>query len=252
MVGDKAVWRKCWLESRTRFFVVAVVIICVLVWQILDSQHRMGRFDRRPPLTFSQYVAFVFAGGFQTIWVGSVLFLGLGGIVREAALGTAALTLTLPFRRRDWMGVRATLGLLQAGALAFIPVAVIPICSLVVHRSYPPWEALKFSGLLFAGGYLFFFLGFFWSALLGSELSGLAAAGVSLLLVFAAQDYLYRWFPSFNFPNFNMSAFLSGGDLVNRTTGFLEAWPWAALVKCFACAVFLFWASVEIVDRRDF
>jgi hypothetical protein len=150
------------------------------------------------------------------------------------------------------MRARATLGLLQAGALAVIPVVVIPVCSLVVHRSYPPWEALKFSGLLFAGGCVFFFLGFFWSALLGSEFSGLAAAGVCLLLVFTAQDYLYRWFPAFNFPYFNMSAFLSGGDLVNRATGFLDAWPWAALVKCSACTVLLFWASVEIVDRRDF
>lgn len=252
MMGSKAVWRKCWLESRSRFLLTALLIICMLAWQILDSQHGMSRFDRKPPITFTEYVAYIFGGDFQIVWVASVLLLGLGGIVREAALGTAALTLTLPFRRRDWMGIRAALGLTQAAALALIPVAVIPICSLAIDRSYPVWEALKFSGLLFAAGNVFFFLGFFWSVVLSGEFSAIFAEGASLLLVYSAQDYLYRWIPSFNFPNFNVRAFLAGGNLVNRSTGFLDGWPWAGILECAVCAVFLFWGSKEIARRRDF
>jgi hypothetical protein len=78
-----------------------IVISFAVGWEILDAQHGMARFDRKPPITFTQYFAYVFGARLQALWVASVLLLGLGGLVREAALGTAQFTLTLPFRRRD-------------------------------------------------------------------------------------------------------------------------------------------------------
>jgi len=121
MIWLKTLWHKSWLESRSRFLGAAVVMGLVIGWDILDSKHGMSRFDMVPPITFTQYVAYLFRGHLQWLWVASVLLLGMGGLVREDARGTAQFTLTLPFRRRQWMQVRAALGLMQAAFLALIP-----------------------------------------------------------------------------------------------------------------------------------
>jgi hypothetical protein len=252
MIRSKTLWHKSWLESRARFIGAAAVMLLVVGWDILDSKHGMSRFDRIPPITFTEYVAFLFRGHLQSVWVASALLLGLGGLVREDRLGTAQFTLTLPFRRRQWMQVRAGLGLIQAAVLALIPVLIIPLASRIVGHSYSGWDALKFSGLLYAAGIVFFFGGIFWSSLLGSEFSAISLAGVSALLVFTAQDYLYRWIPSFRFPYFNMSAFLGGYDFLNSATGLLDGWPWPGIAKSVCTAGVLFWGSTAIVERRDF
>jgi hypothetical protein len=57
MIGHKALWHKSWLESRTRFICAAAVMLLVVSWDILDSEHGMSRFDKIPPITFQQYVA---------------------------------------------------------------------------------------------------------------------------------------------------------------------------------------------------
>jgi hypothetical protein len=252
MSRSKTLWHKSWLESRARFLGAAALMLLVIGWDILDSKHGMSRFDRTPPITFTEYVAYLFRGHVQWVWVASVLLLGLGGLVREDRLGTAQFTLTLPFRRRQWMQVRAALGLLQAAVLALIPVFVIPLASRVLGYSYSGWEALKFSGLLYAAGAVFFFGGIFWSSLLGGEFSAVAISGFSVLLAFTAQDYLYRWIPSFRFPYFNMSAFLGGYDFLNSATGLLDGWPWPGIAKSICAAGVLFAISTAIVERRDF
>jgi len=252
MIWYKTLWRKNWLESRTRFIGSVAVMLLVVAWDILDSKHGMSRFDRIPPITFAQYVAHLFGGHFQWLWVTSVLFLGLGGLVREDALGTAQFTLTLPFRRRQWILIRSALGLIQAAVLALIPVLVIPVAASIVGYSYSAWEALKFSGLLFMAGVVFFFGSIFWSSLLSGEFSAIAISGISSLAAFTAQDYFYRWIPSFRFPYFNLSAFLGGYDLLNHATGFLEGWPWLGVVKSICAAAVLFWCSIVIVEHRDF
>ncbi|MGH9692753.1 MAG: hypothetical protein ACRD5Z_01325, partial [Bryobacteraceae bacterium] len=144
------------------------------------------------------------------------------------------------------------LGLFEAAILALIPVLVIPLASGMIGYSYSAWDALKFSGLLFSAGIVFFFGGIFWSSLFGGEFSAIAASGVSAILAFTAQDYFYRWFPSFRFPYFNMSAFLGGYDLVNRVSGLLDGWPWPGIVKSVCVAGVLFWSATAIVERHDF
>jgi hypothetical protein len=252
MILRKALWHKSWLESRTRFIGAAAVMLLVVSWDILDSKHGMSRFDRIPPITFTQYVAYLFGSHLQWVWVASVLLLGLGGLIREDRLGTAQFTLTLPFRRRQWVEVRAALGLLQAALLALIPVFVIPLAAHFVGHSYSVWEAFKFSGLLFSAGTVFFSCGIFWSSFLGGEFAAIAVSGISVLFAFTAQDYFYRWIPAFRLPYFNMSAFLDGYVLLDRTTGLLDGWPWFGIVKSLCAATMLFWAAAAIIERRDF
>lgn len=241
------IWYKTWLESRLRFFVTALVLVFVVSWAILNCDHAMARFDRKPPITFTQYVWHVYAGGFQAVWVASVLFLGLGGLVRERALGTAQYTLSMPVSRMQWMAVRATVGIVESAVLAAIPVVVIPLMASLVGRSYPVWEALKYSALLFAMGVVFFCAGLLYSSILPGELAAAAVGLVSLYFAFTAYDYLYRWFPYFS-----MSGLLSGADFVDRSSGFLDGWPWLATLICLAVAASFYIGATHATKHLDF
>ena len=241
------IWRKTWQESRIRFLASAAAIGLVVGWAILNAGHGMSRYDTRPPITYTRYVSFLFAGQFQVVWALSALFLGLGGLMRERALGTAQYTLSLPVSRRRWMAARAAVAAAEAAGLALVPVIVIPIASRFTGRSYPPWEAARFSVLLLAAGLVFLGVGLFCSSLLPSDYGAAALGVLCLYFTFTAQDYLYRWFPTFR-----MSDLLGGGEYVNRATGFLEGCPWQGTLASLGVAAALFWAATLLTEHRDF
>jgi ABC-2 type transport system permease protein len=241
------IWFKTWSESRQRLLLTSAAIILVVAWAILNADEAMRRFDRKPPITFTQYVWYVYASRLQLVWTISAFFLGLGGLLRERALGTAHYTLSLPVTRRQWMNVRTVIGVCQATVLAVIPAILIPIGARVIGRSYPPLEALKFSILLATAGLVFFCLGLFYSALLEGEFTSIVVGLLTIYLIFTAQDYLYRWLPYFS-----VQGLLSGADVVDRTTGFLSTFPWTGMLKSFAAAVLLYSAAREITVYRDF
>lgn len=59
-------------------------------------------------------------------WILSAFLLGLGGMRREGATGTALFTLALPVKRMSLVQVRAALLLGESVGLALIPVILIP------------------------------------------------------------------------------------------------------------------------------
>jgi len=67
------------------------------------------------------------------MWILAVILLGMGGIVREKAIGTASLTLSLPVSRARILGVRVGMGVLQAIALGGVPWATIFLISSVAR-----------------------------------------------------------------------------------------------------------------------
>src|SRR5690242_4633801 len=119
------IWRKTWLESRGRFFLTTIVLALTVFWWILDAERQMARYDIKPPMTFTRYVSIVYGGPIQLFWVASCIVLGLGGLLRERAHGTAQLSLTLPISRQRWMAVRAAVAASEAAVLALVPVIVI-------------------------------------------------------------------------------------------------------------------------------
>lgn len=241
------IWAKTWTESRQRLLLASAAVILVAGWAILNADEAMRRFDRKPPIAFTQYVWHVYAGRLQLVWTASAFFLGLGGLLRERALGTAHYTLSLPVTRREWVDARAAIGVAQAAALAMIPAAVIPVAAWGTGRSYPPVEALKLSMLLAGAGLVFFCLGLFYSSLLGGEFAAMIAGLMTIYLAFTAQDYLFRCLPYFS-----MSALLSGADVVDRATGFLAAFPWTGIAKSLGAAVLLYIGAREVTAYRDF
>ena len=241
------IWRKTWLESRGRFLIMVVLLALTVIWSILNAERQMARYDSKPPMTFTRYVSIVYGSNIQLFWVASCILLGTGGLLREHAHGTAQFTLALPVSRQRWMAVRAAVTALEAAGLALVPVIVIPIAATLIGRSYPPWQALSFSALLFSAGIVFLSLSIFYSSLLPSDFAGLGVGAMSLYVVFNSQIYFYSWFP-----RFNMGRFLSGFAFVDMRTGFLTAWPWSGILVSLGIAGALLAAAIEVMRRRDF
>src|SRR5437867_363749 len=171
---------------------MGVALALTALAAILDAERQMARYDSMPPMTFTRYVSIVYGGQIQLVWVASCILLGLGGLLREHVLGTAQFTLVLPVSRPRWMAVRPVVGVAEAAGLALAPVMVVPIAAAMIGRSYPPWQALNFSALLFSAGIAFLFLSIFYSSLFPSDFAAVGLGGMSLYLVFNAQTYL--WF----------------------------------------------------------
>lgn len=241
------IWRKAWLENRGRFLGAAAIMIFAVAWAVLDCENAMAHYDRTPPITFEQYVAILYAGKLQPIWVACSLLLGAGGLVREGALGTAPFTLSLPVRRRVWTRSRALMGLGEAAALALIPAVLIPSLGLLVRHSYPLWEAFKFSALLWTAGSVFFCVTLFFSTVFAGEFAAIGLSALVAFLAYTSPDYLYRWLPYFR-----LADLLGGSEFVNRATGFLESWPWQGVLASVAIAAALCWGAAEAIERRDF
>jgi hypothetical protein len=119
------------------------------------------------------------------------------------------------------MAVRAAIAAAEAAVLALVPVVVIAIAATMIGRAYPPWQALKFSALLFFAGLVFLSPSIFYSSLLPGDFAAVSVGAMSLYVVFTSQSYFYSWFP-----RFNMSRFLSGFEFLDLRPGFLTAWPW--------------------------
>ena len=241
------IWRKTWLESRGRFFLTALVLALTVVWWILDADRQMARYDSKPPITFARYVSIVYGGHIQLFWVASCIILGLGGLVRERAQGTAQFTLVLPISRQRWMVMRAAVTATEAAILALVPVIVIPIAATLIGRSYPAWEALKFSALLFLSGIVFLSLSLLYSSVLPNDVSAVGAGAMSVYLAFNSQNYFYYWFP-----RLNISRFMSGFEFLDLRTGFLTGWPWSGIFASLSIASVLIWAATQFIRRQDF
>ena len=241
------IWGKTWLESRGRFLLTTIMLALTVVWWILDADRQMARYDIKPAMTFTRYVSIVYGGQVQLFWVASCIILGLGGLVREHAQGTAQFTLVLPISRQRWMAMRAAVAAAEAAVLALVPVIAIPIAATLIGRSYPPWEALKFSALLFFSGIVFLSLSLLYSSVLPGDVAAVGAGAVSVYLAFNSQNFFYYWFPSFN-----VSRFMSGFEFLDLRTGFLTGWPWFGIIASLSFASVLFWVAMQMIRRQDF
>lgn len=92
-------WHKAWLESRGRFLfgIAATGASCAYGW-----------YAARFGVARTTFIVFCF------------LF-GMGGLLREHAIGTAPFTLALPVSRWRLVATRAAVGWLELAALAVVP-----------------------------------------------------------------------------------------------------------------------------------
>lgn len=167
---------KGWLESRTRFLLSAVTIAGLsALFVFMNRDARAAVTDR--DVTYVQYLwSAIYKGYLRDIFVVVVLLLGMGGLGRERAYGTAGFTLTLPVSRWRHIATRAAIGLVESTVIALLPAALLPLLSPVVNESYSWSLALHFAVLWAFGGAFIFTIGFLASVLFIGEYSAPIAA----------------------------------------------------------------------------
>jgi ABC-2 type transport system permease protein len=245
-------WHKAWLESRVRFLVSAVVLSAYCV-----SFVQRARFDF-PPLTEPtlRYSVFVWRGiynGADTLmFVIVAVMLGLGGLQRERAAGTASYTLALPVSRLRLLATRVAVGWIEIAALASIPVLVVPwMSSHLAGRVYPVSQTLEFALLFAFTGTVWVASGCLWSAVFSGEHTGTVACVLTPVLYAAAiNGTRLRQFPGVNILNVMNG---TGMPYLDRVTALLIGpLPWTNLVAVACVAAALFGVAAFVTARRDF
>ena len=167
----RALCRKAWLETRTRFLVAAIVTVAVCAFFTLahtwieNGWHRdlIEHPEYNNPAWFLRAMRdypffiyhFVYADFFQKIWVFLAVLLGFGGLSREAAHGTAGFTLSMPISRVRLFAIRALVAVTELFTLAAIALVAIVIGSWLMRLPYPIDHGVLHLATLFGGGLVF-------------------------------------------------------------------------------------------------
>lgn len=242
--------RKAWLESRGRFVSAAIVLAILGVSTVLRASATISGWEsihRGEQMSYPLYIWLSLSHGFlQFLWVVAAVILGLGGLIREEALGSSGFSLALPVSRRKHVLTRAGVGAAEAVALGFIPGLIVVVLSPLIGRSYPLSQALLFAALLVLAGLVFYALGFFLSHLLHGEYAAPAVA-MAAIAVF----YVLTKLPRFDFLNV-FDAMDGKKVLVGRTFYLGGEFPIAVTLACLAAALGMVALSVLRVKSKDF
>jgi ABC-2 type transport system permease protein len=180
-------WYKAWVESRTRFLLIAVclTLFCAAV-VLFHGQTESVLTDALRGLrsrTFSEHIyELVYSGTAKGMFAILVIFLGQGGLGRERTHGTAIFTLALPSTRLQIVITQMAVGLLELAILSLLPALLIPPLSPLVHQYYPFTQALHFSVLWFCCGSVIFAASFFLSVVLAGEYTAPVACFLIMML----------------------------------------------------------------------
>lgn len=167
-------WLKAWRESRARFLAIAMTLFALCAFAVLlepyiRQQHILAAL-RTPEGEYIEYIYnLIYAGTAKGIFALLVIFLGLGGLLRERSHRTAGFTLALPVNRVEVVGAQIAVGIIQLAALSLIPAVLLPALSALTHKSLAPSFAFHFCVLWFFGGLVIFSASFFLSVIAPGE-----------------------------------------------------------------------------------
>jgi ABC-2 type transport system permease protein len=234
-------WYKAWLETRARF--LASLATLTLFSGIFV--HHAQALIRPEGNTDFYRLLFVNQQFLVIMWVLSVVLLGMGGIVREKAVGTSSLTLALPVSRVHLVGVRVGMGALQATALGVVPWVVVFLVSSFAKRPILINQVWSYVLLLVGGGLVYFAMAILVSSLVAGEYTAPALAfGVVLLGAIVFDSWLQQ---------FNVWRLVTGDFSIDRSTYLLSGHlPWAGIVASLSVAVLMLAASIIVVQKREF
>jgi ABC-type transport system involved in multi-copper enzyme maturation permease subunit len=242
--------RKSWLESRRRFLSAAIVLAILGVSTVLRAPATISGWEsihRGEQMSYPLYIWLSLSHGFlQFLWVVAAVILGLGGLLREEALGSSGFTLSLPVSRRSHVLTRAGVGAAEAAVLGFIPGLIVVVLSPMIGRSYPLSQALMFAALLVLAGMVFYALGFFLSHLLRGEYAA-PAVGMAAIAVF----YVLTKLPRLDFLNV-FDAMDGKKVLVGRTFYLGSEFPIAVILASLTVALGMVALALIRMKSRDF
>src|SRR4051812_2571670 len=175
--------RKVWRESRARFlFILAFLLVMTTTRVFYNSQAERVVIESK---NFHEAGMVAITNVLFQFWGFSAIFMGLGGFLRERAVGTLDYTLSLPVSRTRWFLYRSLNGALQSMASALIPALAIPVIAALSGGDYPVGDAFVLGLRLGIGGMLFYSLGLLASTLFAGDLT---SAGIGIALVFAVNN----------------------------------------------------------------
>jgi ABC-2 type transport system permease protein len=166
-----AVWRalarKAWLETRTRFATGTIVIVALCAFMVLVRPRMLVQWPldkiqhpewHDPPWwdrVHTDYAFFLwhylYRDMLQKAFMVFAVLLGVGGLAREAAQGTAGFTLSLPVSRRTLLAARALVGAAEIVALGAVAAVTILLVSFAIGVPYSPSHAIVHNGLVAVG-----------------------------------------------------------------------------------------------------
>ena len=236
-------WYKAWLETRVRFLICLVGMTFLCWYPIYDDIRRA-----QPDTTLSYYYYSVHAGHgiLGGLWLAAVIFLMMGGLLREKAVGAVSFTLALPYSRSRLMGVRIATGMVEAIVLILVPSAAICMEANIFGKPYPMSQIWFHLVLLIGGGMVPFVIALLIASLVEGEYTApLVSFGVLIGCVYLLGDQSVQ--------KFNPYRFMAGTDYFDRTTGLLAGpIPWLHAGGYLLLAALLIVASVKAIEMRDF
>jgi ABC-2 type transport system permease protein len=239
---------KAWRESRTRFVVGALAIAgyCAFI-TLFRPVTEPSLAGRLLAVSFSAYINNQIFSGSSTLFFGLlVIFLGLGGLLRERRHHTAAFTLALPVSRVQLIGAQIAVGLAELAFLALLPALLVPALSAAVHQSYPVAEALRFTVLRFICGTEIFAISFLLSVVLRGEYTAPVACCVAVFFQTRANNW-GRLSPYVLNPLATMN-----GRWSNESRLPVDApLPWIGLSILLLIALALFAAATRITEKQS-
>ena len=237
-------WYKAWLETRARFLTLLATVTAVCGFFIYHAQGdilpgwRLERDFDRLLLINQQILVF--------LWIFGVVLLGMGGIVREKAIGTSSLTLALPVSRARLVGIRVGLGIIEAIALGVVPWTAVFIVSSLAGMPILITQVGLYLLLLVGGGLVYFAAAVLVSSLVSGEYTAPCVAfGAILLPTILSDAYLPLCL--------NNRRLVTGSFSVDTITFLVSVHlPWLGILASLFAAGLLLWASILVVQWREF
>lgn len=182
-------------------------------------------------------------------WSFSALFLGLGGLLRERAVGTVDYTLSLPVSRTRWFLCRSLNGAVQAMAAALLPALSIPLIAALSGGDFPVGDALLLGLRMGLGGMLFYAIGLLLSTLFAGDFT---SAGIGIALIYAITIGT-RVVESIKGLNLQDAIFLPLHLRIDPATHLIRRpMPWSGIAFSFALCLALSACAWKITTTRDY
>jgi hypothetical protein len=253
-------WYKSWLETRWRFVIGLVVLVCsgagVVLWYpevvkrlplaaTVDLNGFGGRQIREGAELAREYRGYVwwewFRQSLRETWTIFAVLLGTGGLLSQTSGGAALFTLSMPVSRTRLLGVRAATGLAELLVLAIVPALVVPLFSPAIGQTYSAWDALVHGVCLFIAGTVFFSLAFLLSTVF-SDVWRPAAITLALSYVLSFGEQASAGMSRFGILRImSAQSYFRGGEL-----------PWFGLLAAMMASAAMLYAATVNIARRDF
>jgi ABC-2 type transport system permease protein len=257
-------WYKAWLETRWRFLIGLVLLVCsaaaiVLVYTrvmglvqplvplvpSVDAGSDIGRELREAADLLRSYRGYIWSQWFRQnmpqIWAIFAVMLGTGGLLTQTSRGGALYTLSMPVSRARLVGVRAATGLGELLVLAIVPTLVLPLLSPLVGQTYGVGDAVVHGACLFIRGAVFFSLAFLLSTVFADVWRPALIAVCALAAVGFVEQVFHDALPTAWFHVMSAESYFRGGGV-----------PWPGLIVSALVSTAMLYGAVENISRRDF